>query len=171
MPRGQPPDRSRPEDALPVLRTRCDALLATLELGTPYDLKQLIERLAAQRGRPIELVADPPPGQGGVWIERADRDSIHYPQHTSRFHQALIILHEVAHMVLQHTACDVVEDVLPNLSPATVRRVLCRHARSTREEREAELLASLLLQRAAVSYQQSGLGSMTPIEAFLAGLP
>ena len=170
MPNNEPHRRSGSEEPLAPLRKRRDALLATLQLTTPFDLRDFIQRLAAHRGRPIELVPDPRPGQVGLWVERADCDAIYYPQQTSRFHQVLIILHEIAHIVLDHTSCDAVESLLPSLSPATIRRVLCRNSRSTHEEREAELFASLLLHRAAASHLRSSSSSMTPIEAFLAGL-
>jgi hypothetical protein len=156
---------------LSALRKRCDALLATLQLSAPFNLRDLVERLAAQRARPIELVQDPLPDQVGLWLERTDRDVIYYPEHTSRFHQGQIILHEIAHIVLDHTSCDVVDDLLPHLSPQTIRRVLCRNSRSTSEEREAELFASLLLKQAAATHVPTGSTSMTPSEAFLVGLP
>jgi hypothetical protein len=140
-----------------------------LGVSTPFDLREFVERLATVRGRPIELVADTRPGQVGLWVEQADRDLIFFPQETSQFHKLLISLHELAHMILDHQACDAVDELLPHLSTDTIRRVLCRNRRSTEEEREAELFASVLLEHTAASHRHPMPGAMRPIEAFLAG--
>jgi Zn-dependent peptidase ImmA (M78 family) len=133
--------------------------------------RDLVERLAVIRGRPIELIPDTRPGQVGLWVEHADRDVIFFPQHTSQFHKLLICLHEIAHIVLDHKACDAIDELLPHISPDTIRRVLCRNSRSTEEERDAELFASVLLEHTAASHRRSTTAGMKPIEAFLAGQP
>jgi Zn-dependent peptidase ImmA (M78 family) len=155
--------------SLRAARRRCDAFLASLGVTTPFGLREFVERLATVRGRPIELVGDSRPGQVGLWVEQADRDLIFFPQETSQFHKLLISLHELAHMILDHEACDAVDDLLPHLSTDTIRRVLCRNSRSTEEEREAELFASVLLEHTAASHRHPNPGAMRPIEAFLAG--
>src|SRR4029453_7658170 len=99
--------------SLRAARRRCDALLASLGVTTPFGLREFVERLATVRGRPIELGGDSRPGQGGLWVEQADRDLIFFPQETSQFHKLLISLHELAHMILDHEACDAVDDLLP----------------------------------------------------------
>ena len=88
--------------SLRAARRRCEALLSSLGVSTPFDLREFVERLASVRGRPIELVADTRPGQVGLWVEQADRDLIFFPQETSQFHKLLISLHELAHMILDH---------------------------------------------------------------------
>jgi hypothetical protein len=72
-------------------------------------------------------------------------------------------------MILDHEASDAVDDLLPHLSTDTIRRVLCRNSRSTEEEREAELFASVLLEHTAASHRHPTPAAMRPIEVFLAG--
>jgi len=169
MPDDQTSRPKQPLRSLRAARKRCDTLLASLQLSTPFDLRDFVEHLAALRGRPIELVADTRPGQVGLWVEQVDRDLIFFPHETSQFHKLLITLHELAHMILDHEACDAVDELLPHLSTDTIRRVLCRNSRSTEEEQEAELFASVLLEHTAASHRHPTRGTMRPIEAFLAG--
>jgi hypothetical protein len=59
-------------------------------------------------------------------------------------------LHEWAHIVCDHqghlsASADWTRQLLPNLDPAVVRRVLGRRTYTVEEEAEAEMLASLIL--------------------------
>jgi hypothetical protein len=63
-------------------------------------------------------------------------------------------MHEVAHLLCGHTGTAEIDAaatraLMPNLSPELVRRVLGRTVYTETEEHEAELLASLIAQRAA----------------------
>ncbi|SFW85809.1 hypothetical protein [Amycolatopsis australiensis] len=139
------------------LRHRFAAVLRELHLPRSFDVPTLCAELAARRGRPIRLL--PLPGLSevcGLWIATETTDMIGYEQHTSAPHQDHIVLHEIGHMLCDHypaslTPAEQARLLLPNLDPAMISRVLGRAGYSSEEEREAELFASLLGQRAGVA--------------------
>lgn len=145
-----------------ALRRRCDRLLATLGLHGPLDVAELCARLAEQRGRPLHLVSHPipVPGPFGCWISTATADYVLYQRHTTRRHQDHIILHEVGHIVAGHEALAAapppqpldpsVAGRFPDIDPQAVHRALHRNSYSSDHEREAEAIATTILQRAAV---------------------
>ncbi|CCF85428.1 hypothetical protein [Nitrolancea hollandica] len=135
------------------LRARCEARLRALELPEPFSAQAFCALLAAQRGRPILLqpVANRA-GPWGLWVATAATDYIFYEQETSPLHQEHIILHEACHILCAHRATPIAEAELPrllfpDLCPEMVQRVLQRTSYSTPDELEAELLASLTLER------------------------
>lgn len=137
-------------------RERCSQLLADIGLPQPFTMEAFCQRLGVQRGKPLQLLPIGDTGNvgpSGVWVEMADRDVVLYDATTSPFHQQLIVAHEVGHMTCDHYPGSVLDEevaalLLPNLDPALVRRILSRTDYSSREEREAETFATLLLQRA-----------------------
>ncbi|GLY75852.1 hypothetical protein [Actinoallomurus iriomotensis] len=138
-----------------ALTERCRTTLAALDLPRPFDVHAFCERLGRDRGRPLSLlVMDlPPDAPCGLWVSTEERDYIVYERATTPLHQEHIILHEVAHLLCGHVEGAGLGDeharrLFPSLSPGTVRRVLGRGAYSSEEEQEAELLASMILQRA-----------------------
>jgi hypothetical protein len=89
-----------------------------------------------------------------MWVATPDEDLIVYESRTSRPHQDHIILHELGHMLCGHHATPVTGQeatllLLPDLDPSMIERVLGRTQYSAVEEREAELVASLILERAS----------------------
>ncbi|GAA4419376.1 hypothetical protein ACFQV2_25310 [Actinokineospora soli] len=136
------------------LRRRCAARLRDLRLPVPFDIDALCARIAAGRGRPIHLRAIPGlTGVCGLWIATDAADIIFYEQVTVPPHREHIVLHELSHLLCDHypaslSLADQARLLLPNLDPALVRRVLGRTGYSCEQEREAELLASLIRQRA-----------------------
>jgi hypothetical protein len=123
-------------------------------MPVPFDARVLCEKIAARRDRPIRLVAmDGLTGVCGLWVATATTDLIFYEQVTTPPHQEHIILHELGHLLCDHRRSSSalgpqVEQLLPNLDPAMVHRVLGRAGYTSDEEREAELLASLIRERA-----------------------
>ena len=140
---------------LTELRRRCEARLDTLDLPVPFEVGAFCRGLAAQRGRAIMLrLVTNAAGPHGLWLAAEGADIIFYQKHTSPAHQHHIILHELSHLLCGHQpelAQDMVtpQRLLPDIRQATVRGVLSRSAYSNDEEREAELLASLILERSA----------------------
>ena len=138
---------------LKALRRRCQERLREIELPMPFDASSFCETLAARRGRPILLLPVPAKeGPFGLWIATAEADYIFFERDTSRWHQEHIILHEVCHLLWDHDRSHVSDDeviqmLLPSLAPQMVQRVLRRSAYSREDEREAELLATLILER------------------------
>ncbi|GLZ28975.1 hypothetical protein Lesp02_11650 [Lentzea sp. NBRC 105346] len=138
------------------LRKRCRRLLNDLDIHPPLDVAELCRKVGEQRGRPIRLLAHPipVPGPFGVWISTAGADYILYQQETTKSHQNHIILHELGHLIAGHTS-DESDDLLlsqlyPDLEPDAVRRALRRTSYDNDQEREAETVATIILEWASV---------------------
>lgn len=137
---------------LKQVRQRCEARLLELGLTTPFDAHLFCRSLGVRRGRPIHLCpVSIPTGPCGLWIAGPTADHIFYEQQTSRLHQEHIILHELAHLIWEHDPTLVLShelagQLLPDLDPNMLRRILARTRYSALEEQHAEVLASLILQ-------------------------
>ncbi len=150
---------------------RCEALVDDLDVSASSDVRGLCRRVAEQRGRPIHLEAVPlsPEGPYGLWISTARTDYIFFEERTSPFHQEHIIAHELGHMLCRHGHAaapwdaDSLHTMLPALDPGVVGQVLHRRHYADAEEQEAEIFASLLLQR--LSRPVSGSVGNAPSEA------
>ncbi len=79
------------------------------------------------------------PGPFGIWLATEAADVIVYQSQTTPAHQEHIILHEVGHIIAGH---DGEESGLPESGDAV--SVLRRTAYDSRQEREAELIATIL---------------------------
>lgn len=140
---------------LRTLRKRCEARLRELDLPDPFDVRAFRDRLAARRGRPILLCAARSDlGPCGLWVAGPSLDVVFYEAVTSPLHQDHIVLHELCHLACDHHALPLSEAALaellcPHLDQSVVQHVLPRAAYSSDEEREAEILASLILDRAS----------------------
>jgi hypothetical protein len=91
-------------------------------------------------------------GPCGLWLATARCDYIVFEADTTVLHQNHIIAHELGHLVLEHDTHQTLTDealdhLTPHLDPSAVRRMLGRSRYEEREEREAEMLASLVQQR------------------------
>jgi hypothetical protein len=134
---------------------RCKALVDALDVPASFDVRALCRRVAEQRGRLIHLEAVPlaPEGPCGLWLSTAKTDYIFFEERTSPFHQEHIIAHELGHMLCRHGRAadpwdaDSLHTLLPALDPGVVGQVLHRRHYANAEEQEAEIFASLLLQR------------------------
>lgn len=133
-----------------------------LELPEPFDAEAFIGALARERGRPIDLlpVADLPDLPCGLVVTTLDSDWIVYRADTTRLHRQHILLHEGAHILCGHSEhggdgsdgdggsmAAAAQTLMPHLSAELIRGVLGRTAYTEPDEREAELVASLILQR------------------------
>lgn len=138
-----------------VLRRRVRRELHSLGIMPPLQVPALCERLGERRGRPIRLMSYPllVPGPFGLWIATASADYIFYQAETTRVHQEHIILHEVGHILAGHeghTDDAVWAQSMPDISPGVIRRVLRRTSYDAAHEREAELVATIILEWAIV---------------------
>lgn len=135
-------------------KSRYAAIIRELDIPAPFDLGEFTARLERQRNRPIRLCPfkSGPGVPCGVWIATWEADYVYYEQDTTPFHVNLIALHEIAHMLLGHHELPMRENlasqVAPDVNPALVRLILSRSAYASPEEREAETLASLIVDRA-----------------------
>ncbi|MFH8349535.1 hypothetical protein [Streptomyces sp. NPDC018045] len=131
-------------------RRKCRALLEQAGLPPYSTVQELCERLGERRGRPIVLVArettlDERSAQSGRFEQHLTEDRIHYPLHTSEAHQAHIICHEIAHLLLAHVP------ELDALDPEVARLVLGRSHYADPAEEQAEILGTLLWQQLALA--------------------
>lgn len=137
------------------LRGICQRRLNGLDLPELHDIRTFCAALAESRGRMITLVpiTGGDAGIWGMWAATASADVIFYRSSISPLHREHLVLHEISHMLCDHApamASDAewATTLLPSLNPAMVRRVLARSGYHDHQEREAELLASLILGRA-----------------------
>ena len=135
---------------LEKLRRRCEERLLGIELPVPFEVERFAHMLAARRGRTIVLKAiHTQGGTLGAWIPTRGADFIVYEERTAALHQQHIILHELSHILCQHEPAETDAGLFPDLRPEMVRTALRRHRYSSDAELEAELLASLIRERAA----------------------
>jgi hypothetical protein len=134
------------------LRRRCEAKLGGLVIPDPFDLNEFCTALGRDRGRPVIVVPIALPGRApcGMWAITDDADYIFVQKQTSALHQALIGLHEVAHLLFGHSESAALSEhtgrlLAPSLDPETIRYMLGRTHYCATAEREAEMLASLIL--------------------------
>lgn len=133
-------------------RRRCEAVLRQLDLAGGAEIESLRTQVEALQGRPLKLIGvrdrDLP---CGMWVRTAETDLVFYAETTTPAHQRHIIAHELAHILLGHSGAELTEQagglLFQRIEPATVARVLSRSEYDTGAEREAELLATLLLRR------------------------
>ncbi|MEZ0070285.1 hypothetical protein ABIA32_006337 [Streptacidiphilus sp. MAP12-20] len=135
------------------LRRECADLVSRLDVPRPFTIPALVENIAAQRGRPIEMVPMPmaprPNSPCGLWVATDETDIVMYSEQTTLRQQQHIQLHELAHILLGHESTETDEDemsrlLMPTLDPGLVRLVLGRTVYDDSEERKAETVATML---------------------------
>ncbi|EHR62373.1 hypothetical protein [Saccharomonospora cyanea] len=143
------------------VRRRCEALVDEVLEATgvpqPWSINDWLDRLERVRGRDIDLCAVTwsPGDPTGAWQSRRDHDLIAYPGNTAGFHQDHIILHEIGHMLFEHTGRCALSDeeahrLAPSLRPSAFAHLFGR-ATAAEEEYEAEQFAHLMHARVAAS--------------------
>ncbi|MQA12036.1 MAG: hypothetical protein GEU98_26570 [Pseudonocardiaceae bacterium] len=132
----------------------CAEAVHALDIPNPFDVGSFIDSLASRRGKRIELipVALNSSAPSGALISTDDAEYICYAANTTPLHAEHIVLHEAGHLVFEHRRPAALERyaanvLMPNLSPALVHRVLGRIGYSDENERQAEMFASIVLQR------------------------
>jgi hypothetical protein len=139
------------------LRSSCEQRIDGVPVPQPFDLAAFARALARHRGRPLYIQPlpglDGSDGLSGFWINTVEADYVCIDADASPWHRNLIGLHELGHILCGHHADarwlhDMGTALLPGLSEVTITRMLGRHGYTSREEREAELTASLILERA-----------------------
>lgn len=146
--------RYRSEQAL---RRRLRGELAALHITRPVSMEEVCERLAERRGKPIQLLSYPleVPGPFGLWLSTTSAEIILYQSETTRLHQQHIIAHELGHVLANHNSDDgedaVWHELMPDIPPDVIRRALRRTSYDRDEERQAEIVATMLEEKAAVA--------------------
>ena len=146
---------------------QADALLSQVGLPDPFDVHEFCRRVAEHRDWPLLLVPQPAGSMteaAGLLIGLRDRDEIHYVADTSTYHQQVIILHEVGHLVSEHTG---VHEPLPmellgdDWDSRVLERLRARRRYDDDDERAAESFAMAVLDRVA---QQGGKAPLLPMQ-------
>ncbi|MGW1374726.1 regulator component [Streptomyces sp. NPDC002446] len=138
------------------LRKACEQRLRQLDLPQRFDAEQLCEAVAQLRDRPIKLEPLPAHRGGnvpcGIWVATDDADWLFYEAGTSAHHQMHIVAHEISHILWDHPGTLSLSDnahlVGDAVQPGDIRRMSGRTSYTTEHEREAEMLASFIVQRA-----------------------
>jgi hypothetical protein len=147
-----------------ALRSRCEQRLADLRLPVPFALEAFCDELALRRGKPLTIVDMPSADDGGpsgAWLATDDADYVFVDQSARALHREHIVLHELAHMIFDHSGAPALGDsdaaaLLPAFDSDTVARVLGRSRYTDVEEQEAELLATMIAERASRERQVAG---------------
>lgn len=146
------------------LRDACEKLVATIEVPKPFDIRQFCDNVAAHRERPIKLfdVANMAGEEApyGAWVAVDDEDRIYLEQNTSSLHRTQIVLHECAHILCGHAPNalrdeEFLRQVVPDVNMAAILHMFSRHGYTTEQEREAEMVASILLGRTGLHHAEA----------------
>lgn len=138
-------------------RQACQARIAELELPTPLQLPALKKSLELRRGREIWVLPDGgelPPEITGLWLGASTRDYIYFRAGQAGCQLENTLLHEFSHMICQHRSASVREQTwlrerAPNLTDiGDIEHMCMRRDYGSSDEREAELMATLILARA-----------------------
>jgi hypothetical protein len=122
-------------------------------LPVPWDIDELIARLAETRGRRIELVpwAFPADGPSGLWMPSRRADYIFFADAATPSRREQIIGHELGHLLLDHTPAlgaapdELIRFLAPSVSPELARRVLARTGYDEPREAQAEAFGTALV--------------------------
>ncbi|MET4671165.1 MULTISPECIES: DUF6545 domain-containing protein [Streptomyces] len=135
------------------LRAACEARVEALRLPHRFSTRDLRDAVAEQRGRPIILrplstlgALDAP---CGIRLETPDADLLFYEEATSPLHQNHILAHEISHIVCDHPgSLELDRDTLRAIGfdPTLVQRMSGRTSYTSEDEREAEVMASVIRQ-------------------------
>ncbi|MFF4520474.1 DUF6545 domain-containing protein [Streptomyces bluensis] len=135
------------------LRTACEERLALLHLPPKFGTRQLCDAVAAWCGKP--LIPRPLDTTGfvdvpsGVIIETDEAFFLFYEQGTSRLHRLHILAHGISHVLCGHLGSLPWENGLrhtPLLEPEFGVHASGRTCYTTADEREAEMMATLIRQ-------------------------
>jgi len=155
------------------IRRRCEARARALPLPEPFDLRLLCASLAEHRGRPIVLLEWEFGGQiSGLLVDNRDADYVLFERNTTPLHQRQIAIHELAHLICGHrprplTFGEAHLDPNPVLPDDLIRYVLQRGGYRDVEEQEAEILASLIMERIVEASPRTAAWPVEPGDAVI----
>lgn len=138
------------------VRQHCERLAAGIVVPSPFGVEVFLDQLSSDRGRPVRLLRFPLPAGTpcGLLISTESSDYVVVSEAVSGIQADHVALHEVAHLLCGHPLNPLSDTslrrLLPHLDSSTVQAMLSRGGYSTVEEQEAEILASLLRQRAGL---------------------
>jgi hypothetical protein len=151
----RPPGPGGPAMPDPRFPLRCQAIIDSLPIPSPFSLEAFRAVLEDQRRRPLILAAATmPPGCTGLWVSTERADYIFFEQEPAPDQQLHIVLHEIGHMVLGHQGVSdtsrAIAVLFPHLDPdmvtASLAQTVSSAVYSELEEREADIFAALFLE-------------------------
>lgn len=130
-------------------RLRRPDLLAELKLPPVTNIRDLSDEVARRTGRKVVLEPrEQAPSVCGACAVTESAIHVFWDPRTSSLHQDHIIAHEFCHLLLGHhekrPASALSSTIFTNIDLATVQMMLGRTKYDEDEERDTELLASLL---------------------------
>ncbi|MET7775076.1 regulator component [Streptomyces mirabilis] len=136
------------------LRKSCEEKVDRLRLPHRFSTRELREAITMLRGKPIILKPLSTLGSidapCGIRLETPEADLLYYEEGTSVHHQRHILTHELCHVYCDHPgSLEVDADTAHALgvNPTLVMRMSGRTSYSTADEREAEMMATIIRQR------------------------
>lgn len=145
-------------NSIQPLHAACLARLRRLPLPEPFDLDEFCRLIAAERGRPLSILpwkpGVVPASTTGSCMPYGDQDVIYHQPWATGLHRIQIVLHEIAHLVCGHVTHDAgrpkaAEGLFDLVEPDMYAHMFARHDNyGDEQEREAEVLASLMLEYA-----------------------
>ncbi|MFC8225127.1 regulator component [Streptomyces sp. NPDC057287] len=136
------------------LRASCEKQIDQLNLPHRFSTRGFRDSIATLRGKPI--VVKPLNTLGtidapcGIRLETPEIDFLYYEEGTSVHHQRHILTHELCHVLLNHPGSLEVDSATAHtlgVNPTLVMRMSGRTSYSTDDEREAEMMATVVRQR------------------------
>ncbi|GGU38169.1 hypothetical protein GCM10010289_68940 [Streptomyces violascens] len=129
-----------------------------LGLSGVQDMQDLVATVAQKRGRPIAISEEPLPAKVSGFCARGRRvDFIVVDSNASELTRLHATLHELYHLWDEEpdsheasqavTMAEAVRQLLPDLDPEAVRKVLARSHYDSPHERRAEAFATVMVQR------------------------
>ena len=153
------------------VRRECRGLLKDLALPSRPTTDTLLDAVAARRGRPLRLLDKDGLGDVcGAWISTAVCDYVFVDALATGLHREHIVAHELGHVAFDHggprvLADDAIVELLPDLDPAVVLKVLGRQSYGTLPEQQAEVFASLILSGPPASHGKNDRDSAPDLDA------
>ncbi|WP_385618193.1 regulator component [Streptomyces sp. P8-A8] len=136
------------------LRKVCEERVDLLNLPHRFTTRGLRDAIADLRGKPIVLkplrtlgAFDAP---CGIRFETPSTDILYYEEGVSVHHQRHILTHELCHVYCDHPGSleiDADRAQALGVNPTLVMRMSGRTSYSTADEREAEMMATVIRQR------------------------
>lgn len=144
--------RAGVDPAVEQVRKLADSLV----VPRPWNLETFVARVAERVGKPILVVPQQDLTTGGfpcgLVVERADDIVIAYDAASSGYHTDHIVMHEIAHVLLDHAGFvspgaqrRTLAALFPELDIDNVLRVLARSDYDDIDENQAELFASMIM--------------------------
>lgn len=123
--------------------------VATRLMPETGDVDEFVQAVARYRGRRIVTMAQELDFEAptGYWISTADTEYVVYPADSNDDQRAVIICHELAHMLLDHQPPEGtlnLGQLAPSINPTVAARFLNRHGFDNAMEADAENMATQL---------------------------